>query len=911
MKRIVLILGLSVLGVFGNSQNYWQRADLKGKEVKDLYAMRNDVVGLYGVDLKSLRQQLKSAPLIHSGAEGIQVTLPTASGKFEKFLVFNDPIMSENMQNQYGLGSYIGFGVDDKSKYLRFSTSEQSIETMIIDGTGKTQFIDPYTKDNSVFFIHYKTPRTDKFECGTPEPHFEGLGNAISSVNDIQSSDLNYRTYRLALSCTGEYGAYFGGVSGALAAMNTTMTRVNGIYEKDIATKLIIIDNNASIIYTNADTDPYSAATAGMSSDTTYTYNDKWNIELQNNLTSVIGDANYDIGHLFGKSGGGGNAGCVGCVCDAVSTGTYGSYTYMSAKGMGYTSPGNGLPSGDSFDIDYVAHEMGHQLGGNHTFAHVYEGSGAQMEPGSGSTIMGYAGITSYNVQSHSDAYFHWKSISQIQTTENSKSCGTSTTISSNSIPVINVGANSLTIPYGTAFYLDATGTTDADGDPLTYCWEQTNSITSSGTIVTAVSPTKTVGPNFRSKSPVSDTRRYFPAFSTVLAGSVSSPSTWETVSNVARNLSFAVTVRDNHVGYPQTNSKNKTVVVSGSVGPFTVTAPTQGQSVTSGGTLNVAWNVAGTNGSPVNTSNVKISLVLDGGATIQPLVESTPNDGAETVSLPTGVYSSDAYIMVESVGNVFYAVSPSFLLGYAWQTVCNTYNSTGAVSIPDGLNATGSSPGNWASLPIVVPSTQVGTVTSISLSVNVTHPMVGDLALTLQSPIPTTTTLMFKQCSTNANIQTTFDDNGTALTCSSPVSGTYKPYGAMSTFNNSNPVGTWNVRARDYVLTNVGTINSASLTICSAGYGQLSLVDIKPVDDASFVIYPNPSEGVYQVKVKDSTDSKKILVTVYDMAGALVYQSTESSSDFTVDITGKAAGIYMAAFEVNGQKITKKLIKK
>ena len=82
-----------------------------------------------------------------------------------------------------------------------------------------------------------------------------------------------------------------------------------------------------------------------------------WNAQLQSTLTSIIGEANYDIGHMFGASGGGGNAGCIGCVC------------VNGSKGSGITSPADGIPQGDNFDIDYVVHEVGHQLGANHTFS--------------------------------------------------------------------------------------------------------------------------------------------------------------------------------------------------------------------------------------------------------------------------------------------------------------------------------------------------------------------------------------------------------------------------------------------------------------------------------------------------------------------------------------------------------------
>jgi hypothetical protein len=234
----------------------------------------------------------------------------------------------------------------------------------------------------------------------------KGVANTTNLAARPNADDAKLRTFRLALSCTGEYTTYFGGTkANALAAMNNTMTRVNGVFEKDFAARMVLIANNDAVIYTNASTDPYSAA-SGMSN---------WNSQLQSTLTSVIGEANYDIGHLFGASGGGGNAGCIGCIC------TNGS------KGSGYTSPADAIPSGDNFDIDYVAHEMGHQFGGNHTFSMNNEGTGANMEPGSGSTIMGYAGITSQDVQPHSDAFFHAISIQQITNNIKAKTCSVNT----------------------------------------------------------------------------------------------------------------------------------------------------------------------------------------------------------------------------------------------------------------------------------------------------------------------------------------------------------------------------------------------------------------------------------------------------------------------------------------------------
>src|SRR5690606_3854351 len=150
-------------------------------------------------------------------------------------------------------------------------------------------------------------------------------------------------TYRLAMSVTGEYTQYFGGTkANALAAINATMTRVDGIFENDFNVTMVLIANTDAVIYTNANSDPYS------SNDS------QWNSQLQSTLNSVRGSSKYDIGHLMGATGNNGDAGCIGCVC------------VNNSKGSGYTT--STVPTGDNFDIDFVAHEMGHQFGANHTW---------------------------------------------------------------------------------------------------------------------------------------------------------------------------------------------------------------------------------------------------------------------------------------------------------------------------------------------------------------------------------------------------------------------------------------------------------------------------------------------------------------------------------------------------------------
>jgi hypothetical protein len=239
--------------------------------------------------------------------------------------------------------------------------------------------------------------------------------------------------------------------------MNATMTRCNGVFERDLAVKLLIIANNNLVVYTDSASDPYSTVGA-------FGAPAAWNSQLQTTLTNVIGEANYDIGHLFGATGGGGSAGCIGCVC------------VDATKGSGITSPVDGIPQGDTFDIDYVSHEMGHQMGANHSFTHTAENNTVNVEPGSGSTIMAYAGLggAGIDMQQNSDDYFHFKSFSQIQSNFGGKTCPVSTNLAVlNPRPGVTV-TPAFTIPVGTAFKLTGSGTGTA-GEVLTYCWEQNN----------------------------------------------------------------------------------------------------------------------------------------------------------------------------------------------------------------------------------------------------------------------------------------------------------------------------------------------------------------------------------------------------------------------------------------------------
>lgn len=643
MKRIFtsLLCGLMTTAAFAQ----WSPTSMQGEKIRTA----SNVKSYYSLDLNAMRSKLANAQETGSNAVPVEIKLPTLNGKIERFAVYSSPVVVKSIADRYQLGSYVGVGIDDPNAIVRFSVAPNDFQSMIVRN-GKYEFIEPQNTSKTVYGVHPKTNKTEEdkaFVCSTSEApltkaqmdkmYMSGKSFTNNPTDFSKASDKKYRTMRLAMTTNGEYTQYFGGVAGAMTAINATLTRCNGIFEMDFGLHLILQDF-PGLIYPDPATDPYSTTLSS------------WNLSAQKAITAVAGEANYDIGHMFGASGGGGNAGCIGCVCISPPLNTSGVPT-GNGKGSGITSPADGIPMGDNFDIDYVAHEIGHQLGANHTFSHGLEGTGQNVEPGSGSTIMGYAGITSQNVQQHSDAYFHVNSIIQVQNNLIAKTCDIETPVNNNP-PVITAMAD-VTIPKSTAFVLTAQAT-DAEGDPLTYTWEQVDNASTSTTIANL--GTLTNGPTFRSWTPTASPTRYFPKFSTVLAGNLKNNADWEAVSTVARTTNFRVTVRDNNsdVTQKQTQSALQKVTVHAN-GPFKITST----KVYNNAPGPLTWDVVGTNAAPFNVANVKIDYTADNGATWTELAASTPNDGTEDFSFASFPTNTALKVRISAIGNVFYAIAP------------------------------------------------------------------------------------------------------------------------------------------------------------------------------------------------------------------------------------------------------------
>ncbi|MBA2745220.1 MAG: secretion protein, partial [Flavisolibacter sp.] len=221
---------------------------------------------LFDLDADQLKSQLSQAPKRFSGLRSeVIIAFPNGEGQFENFRINENPNMEPALAARYpNIKSYIGQGIENPSTTIYFSISPLGLQTMTLYPDRSAVFIEPYTTDLSAYAVYRKSDKTaslSSFECKVIATVNDDMGTAMLRPN---ADDAFLRTFRLAMSVTGEYTAYFGGTKAlALAAINNSMTRVNGVFEKDFAARMVLISNNDAVIYTNASTDPYSPGSTG------------------------------------------------------------------------------------------------------------------------------------------------------------------------------------------------------------------------------------------------------------------------------------------------------------------------------------------------------------------------------------------------------------------------------------------------------------------------------------------------------------------------------------------------------------------------------------------------------------------------------------------------------------------------
>jgi subtilisin-like proprotein convertase family protein len=631
--RLVFSISIFFLCYCGFGQTkYWQKTESKGRKInRQTAALAIDQGLVFSLEKDVFINELKTAQ-IHKSSKTL--SFPDENGDLVPFIVQEAPVLSPELSKKYPqIKSYVGRSLKNKKDRLRFSVSQNGIQSMIVYGESKNAtYMQKVSGSDNEYVVYNRKDAymmNTNFICSTTALIEKEKGPSALKLVDGQV----LRKFRVAISATGEYTEFHGGtVPDALAAINATITRVNEVFETDLGIRLEIVANTDQVIYTNKNTDPYGI---------------NLNSEVQNTLTTIIGPENYDVGHLFQKDENGGNAGFIASVC------------IDSRKGSAYSSAL--VPQGDIFDLDFVAHEMGHQFGAYHTWSFESEGSLVQAEPGSGTTIMGYAGISgSNNVALNGDDYFHYYSIFQISEYIKTTGCAQEISLLDNPPEIVPTG--NFTIPKSTAFRLRGNATDVDEDDILTYNWEQVND----GVVThNTFGPTNLSGANFRSLKPTVSPTRYFPRLSSIVSGNLTQTNpnvntTWETVSDVERELDFALTVRDNALGGGQVTSDLVKVKVIDNAGPFVITSQSANEMYAAGTRQTVVWDVAKTNQGPVNTQKVDIYFSANGGASFPiQLADSVPNDGQQDILIP-GFATPTGRIMVSAHDNIFLAVNTS-----------------------------------------------------------------------------------------------------------------------------------------------------------------------------------------------------------------------------------------------------------
>lgn len=593
--------------------------------------------GLFRLDSARLTEALGAGHMTGAGdvtaaapfMAATVLALPMPDGSFTRIRVWEDPILAPHLQAGYpDIKTYSGQGLDDPTITVVLDQTELGFHAQAI-GEGGTVLVDPVDRDAGLYMSYWKHDAVrSPFQCGVggkdeSDPLHAVRSLLLDALMPLNPSGGTRRTYNLRITTTDEYTNFFGGRTQAASQATTTINRVRGIYEREVSVSFTLISIDA-LLQTDAG---YPFAVPAVVNGAFLTANDTY-------LDTTYGSGSYDIGHVFGQGGGGGLAG-LGVVC-------------TGDKGRGGTQIGN--PVGDPFDVDYVAHEMGHQMGGDHTFNGVTSNCGggnrvasSAYEPGSGSTIMAYAGICGVDdVQPHSDDYFHTRSFDQIVARRDSAGCGALTDPTGNNPPNVNAGAD-YTIPQDTPFTLTASGS-DPDGNAITLNWEQYDL----GPARSRPLSTDTTGPLFRSRPSTSSPSRTFPRFADILSGAA---TPFEVLPTVDRAMSFRVTARDNVGGV---RWDDMTVTVSGS--PFRLTAPVNGSQVECGLPTTITWDIGG--GSVA--SDVRVDFSANNGATFSTVVSSTPNDGSEPVTLPKSL-GSNRRVLLAGLGNIFFSVSRPF----------------------------------------------------------------------------------------------------------------------------------------------------------------------------------------------------------------------------------------------------------
>lgn len=645
--------GMFVLFAFALSlaqatPGYWQES---GRQSVDVVGDSPAAFRAVELDWSALRSAMASQP----GGIGFELALPAPDGSTRTFMLSDSGVMPAALAARYPeIRSYVG--IDANGTQARVDISPLGLQATVY-AKGGTWLVRPERLGMENHYLSFR--RSDLspgngFRCevhgdvsnNQPDPFRQG-------PQPLTTTGVVKRDYRAAVAANHQYVQAVAAammppttptVALGLAAVVAAVNRVDQPYGQDFSIHLTLIATNDQLIFPDAMGDTFGSDA--------FNNGDSLN-QITAAITGIVGVSNYDIGHLF-TTGAGGVAG-LGVVCNT------------NSKGRGTTGLSNGSTlQTDTFYIDYVAHEMGHQFGGSHTFNGSNSNCGggnrsasSAYEPGSGSTIQAYAGIcgVTNNLQAHSDPYFHARSLLQMGTYSTS---GTGGSCSANTpkpdAPPVVPALASYTIPANTPYVLTGSATTTAPGATLSYTWEQYDLGAANNDLTQDLG----TGPIQRSWLPTTTPRRYLPRLSNLLGGT---GVIGEILPTTTRTMTYRLSARDNVAAGGSSNSADQTLAVVNTAGPFVLTAPTNGATWTFGGApVTISWNVAMTDLPPVLCTNVNIDLVAADTAqenliVLAPLATGVANNGSKSVAIPN--VSATARVRVACANNIFFNISP------------------------------------------------------------------------------------------------------------------------------------------------------------------------------------------------------------------------------------------------------------
>ena len=818
------------------------------------------------LDLTRFSQQINA---IVQAEAGVIVNIPNPDGSLERFRVTPAGDMHQDLQLWFArqgmpMQTYKGVSLDKPGNTIRMDFGGPGGLHASVFSVGKSYFVDPLFKNDkenyASYYRHDYRSADEPWSCQLHEkPGDQALPaefwSADGTGDGIDSTGGDMRSFRLAVAATGEYTSFHGGTTvAAQAAIVTSVSRVNQIYERDLSVHMELIANNTLLVYTNAATDPYTNNNGGAMLG-----------ENQANIDSVIGSANYDIGHVF--STGGGGVAYLAVICNA------------SFKAGGVT--GRGSPIGDPFDIDYVAHEMGHQWGGSHTFNSSTGSCGggnrsasSAYEPGSGSTIQAYAGICAAdNLQSNSDAYFHARSLDQMlehAATGPVTACAAFVAVNPLA-PEVEAGADHM-IPAGTAFELTAVPLSPPELDELlTYSWAQWDL----GPSTSLADGDTGSGPIIRSEHPVESESRMIPSLSSLQSGS-SLPGYILPTTN--RDLNFRITIRDNNLAGGRTGEDFMNITVVDTGNPFEITFPSTSARLE--GEQTILWEPGGTEAAPFNTAFVDILLSRDNGETWpHKLAANTPNDGSELVTIPK-ILTQEARIRIQPVDNIFFDITDeAFAIG-AESTCANPglFIDTGSVQ---------------SSINLV----NADLISGLQVSTNISHTWVGDLSLSLEHIETGTTVVLMDQpgvpatangCSDD-DVDVLFDDTSpvaveTECNPAPPaIGGVVHPEQDLALFDGELYTGEWQLTVTDNVSQDTGNLNEWCLLIDQASSSTIA-VSTQQIDFGT--IDPDLGPSAEQPLGIESTGSFALEIIDISLSGpdAALFEIVSDSGEYFLD---------------------------